>query len=55
MDNFKLTSDERQKMSKLTAQVFGSANEQWTDYEVLENYNKALAALILAANRKAME
>ena len=55
MENFKLTSEERQKMGKVTAQVLGSTDEKWTDYEMLVNYNKALAMLVVVANRKAME
>lgn len=54
MENFKLETDERKSMMEFTAKALGGVDEQWSDREVLLNYNKALATFILlvSKNRK---
>lgn len=51
MEDFRLETGERKEMMNVMTKVFGSVNEEWSDREVLENYNRALATLFLVIKK----
>lgn len=53
MKDTKLESSEKKRMLEFTQQALGSIDKDWTDREILVNYNKALAMFIVAASRNA--
>ncbi len=52
MDNVKFGPEERKRMLEFTAQALGAGKAEWTDRELLLNYNKALAMMVLAIGKK---
>lgn len=52
MENLKLSKDERKRMLEFTEKAMGAADANWTDRELLVNYNKALAMLVILTGEK---
>lgn len=52
MENLRIGSDERKRMLDFTARALGTASAEWTDRELLVNYNKALALLVLGTGKR---
>ena len=52
MKNLMLDKDERKRMLEFTEKAMGAADEKWTDRELMVNYNKALALLVLMTSEK---
>ena len=55
MNEMNLEAREKQRMLEFIEQAFGSTDENWTDREILLNYNSALAMFIVAASKNAKE